>query len=220
MARPRVIGWIAVISGIAILAGFAVYMVHVGIGNIVGSGQAYLDKAAVSTLWSMHWAQRLFREGTYADRDGDGIGEFATLGQLAAVSPLPSGAPLPASLLSLEGSPRVTDDGLRLEASGTCYRGYLPDDANGAERRFVIYAWPARRDGGGSKVFCIDQDEDILEADASVGGYFGCDSPPPRDACLGPEDETGAPPTDGVKADGAPWKRWKGKTSRKAIGAR
>lgn len=220
MARRAVVGWIAVISGVALVAGLAVYMVRVGLGNIVGSGQAYLDKAAVSTLWSMHWAQRLFREGTYADRDGDGVGEFGTLGQLAAARPLPSGAPLPAPLLSLEGSPRVAGAGDALEASGTCFLGYLPDDADGAERRFVVYAWPARQEGGGGKVFCIDQDEDILEADASVRGYFGCDRPPPRDACLGPEDATGAPPTDGVKGDGAAWKRWKGKTSRKAIGAR
>lgn len=220
MAHPKLIGWVAIISGIAALSGFAIYMVRVGLGNIVGSGQAVLDRAAVSTLWSIHWAERLFREGVYADRDGDGVGEFATLGQLAATTPLPSGPPLSASLLSLEGSPLVTEDGQRLEASGTCFRSYLPDDADGAERRFVVYAWPARRQGAGGKVFCIDQDEDILEADASVRGYFGCDSPPPRDACLGPEDETGAPPTDGIKADGVPWRRWKGKSSRKPIGAR
>lgn len=219
MARRALARWMAVTFAVALVAGLSVFMVRAGLGNIVGSGQAYLDKAAVSTLWSMHWAQRLFREGAFADRDGDGVGEFASLGQLAAQRPLPSGAPLEAPLLSLEGSPRV-GPGERLEASGSCFLAYLPEDPDGAERRFVIYAWPARGEGGGSKVFCIDQDEDILEADASARGYFGCDRPPPREACLGPEDATGAPPVDGVKGDGASWKRWKGKTSRKAIGAR
>ncbi len=212
--------WIAVISAVGLAGLFAAYMVRVGIGNIVGSGRAYLDKAAVSTLWSMHWAQRLFHEGAYADRDGDGIGEFASLGQLAAVTPLPSGRTLEAPLLPLEGSPRFAAEGAAMEAAGTCFLSYLPADPDGAERRFVVYAWPSRREGGGAKVFCIDQDEDILEAEASARGYFGCDRPPPREACLGPEDETGAPPTDGVKGDGATWRRWKGKTSRKAIGVR
>lgn len=220
MAQRRLGRWIAVIGGLAFVAGFVGFMVHAGVGNIVGSGEAYLDKAAVSSLWSMHWAERLYREGAYADRDGDRVGEFGSLGQLAAETPLPSGARLPASLLSLEGSPRLAPGGERMEASGTCFQSYVPDDPRAAARRFVVYAWPARRTGGGSKVFCIDQDEDILEAEASTRGYFGCDHPPPADACLGPEDATGAPPTDGVKGDGAAWKRWKGKTSRKYIGAR
>lgn len=221
MARRATGRWIAIISALGLLALLSAYMVRVGIGNIVGSGRAHLDKAAVSTLWSIHWAQRHFREGGHADRDGDGVGEFGTLGQLAASRPLPSGAVLPAPLLSLEGSPRVSAAGDAFEAAGTCFLAYLPGDPDGAERRFVVYAWPTRGDGtAGAKVFCIDQDEDILEADAAARGYFGCDHPPPPDACLGPEDETDAPPTDGVKGDGAAWRRWKGKTSRKPIGAR
>jgi hypothetical protein len=220
LAKPGRGRWIAVILGVGVVAGLVGFMVRAGLRNIVGSGQAYLDKAAVSSLWAMHWAEKLYREGGYADRDGDGIGEFGTLGQLAGESALPSGARLPASLLSLEGSPRVAPGGALMEAAGTCFLSYLPDDPDGAERGFVLYAWPARATGGGSKVFCINQYEDILEADASARGYFGCDRPPPRDACIGPEAASGAPPTDGLKGDGAPWKRWKGKTSRKYIGAR
>lgn len=181
---------------LAVLAiGF--FMLRVGAGNLVGSGQAYAEKTAVATLRTLHWGQGIFRNAARIDTDANGVGEFGTMGQLAGIAPLPSGETLASPLIPPAATTVV--DGV-LEAGGYCFRFDLPEGAHARERRFVAWAWP-KAEGAGTKAFCLDQDEEIFEGSAE--GRFGCDAGPPPLPC---------PPGDAFV-------RWKGKTNKRPVGA-
>ena len=180
------------------LALFAWLVVRFVVPNVVGSGEAYLEVRAVSSLRNLHWAEGTFRKGNYADVDGDGVGEFGTVLQLAAKEPLPGGALLPAPLLPPSAT---TGKAGLLVKDGYCFSVVLPSSPDDRERRFVAYAWPERAAGSGTRTFCVDQDETIREAPAGL--FLDCDKPPPADAC-GP---------------GSAWKRWRNKTSVNPVGA-
>ena len=198
----QVIVIVALIICFATLAG--VYMARAGVANMVGSGQSFTEKSAVSSLRTLHWAQGDFRKAAFVDEDGDGIGEFGTAAQLTAKAPLPSGEMAPVPLIQLPGA--EIRDGL-LVANGYCIRTELPDDADGRERRFAAAAWPLLPEAG-KKAFCINQDEEILES-ANEKGWFGCENGPPPGAC---------PSTAAVDAGGTGWARWRGKTSTRPVG--
>ncbi|AKU92816.1 hypothetical protein [Vulgatibacter incomptus] len=199
----RIRHWLAIGGLIALVtvAG-AVFIVKYGAENVIGSGQAFVEKTAVSTLRTLHWAQGLFRERAWLDQDGNGVAEFGTMGQLAGRDRLPSGEVLPNSLVPSAGT-RVT--GEILEAGGYCFRYDLPDSTHDRERRFIAYAWPRLLDAG-RKIYCIDQDEQIYET-KNPEGIFGCDGPGPAVGSC----PTGDPP--------AGWIRWKNKTNKLSVGA-
>lgn len=185
----------------------AVFLVRTGVANVIGSGQAFAEKTAASTLRTLHWAQGNLRRGAYVDEDRDGVGEFGSMEQLAAIAPLPSGELLPAALVPTAGT-RI-HDGI-LETGGYCYRYDLPAGADARERRFVAYGWPMVA-AAGHKAYCINQDEDILESQ-NAEGWVGCDNGPPPGSCP-VAAEAGAP------GSGAAWVRWRGKTSQLRVGA-
>lgn len=183
------------------IAGAGFFLARIGIPNVIGSGKAFTEKTAVSTLRTLHWAQGLFREGRYLDTDRNGVSEFGTMGQLAGRDPLPSGEVLANSLVPASGT-RVS--GQVLEAGGYCFRYELPEGAHARERRFIGMGWPRLLDAG-RKVYCIDQDEQIYEY-ANPEGYAGCEAGPPAGICPG-----GDPPQG--------WKRWRNKTNKLSVGA-
>lgn len=191
----------ALVIGALALLGLALFgwlVARFFVPNVIGSGEAYLEIRAVSSLRGLHWAEGTFRKGAYADVDGDGVGEFGTILQLAAEEPLPGGGLLPAELLP----PSATRGkaGLMVK-QGYCFRVVLPETTDERERRFVAYAWPQLEAGSGTRAFCLDQDETIREAPAGL--FIDCQNPPPVDAC-GP---------------GSTWKRWRNKTSVDPVGA-
>ncbi len=189
-----------VLAGLAAFAALAFLLARFGVPNLVGSGQAFAGSHAVSTLRTVHWAQGHYREGRYTDADGDGIGEFGTLEQLVGAAPGDAG-PLPAALVQL---PDATFAGGVLDAMGYCFRVDLPDGADARERRFSALAWPAAAGVVAPMVFCVDQDENVLEREA--GALVGCAGGPPPGAC--PD----------AAAPGA-FRRWRGKTSVNPVGA-
>lgn len=186
----------------ALLLGSAAFLSRYGVANVIGSGMAFTEKSAVSTLRTLHWAQGDFRKGAFVDADGDGHGEFGTLEQLAAVEPLPSGRLLPASLVPTAGT-RLANG--VLAAGGYCFRVELPEGADARERRFTAMAWPMTR-AAGQKIFCLDQNEEIFES-PNPAGWTGCDAPPPPGVCPDP-----------AEAEAAGWARWRGKTRRNPVG--
>ncbi len=197
--------WLTIGGLIAVaVAGAGYFLATVGVKNVVGSGQASVEKTAVSTLRTLHWAQGLFRQGGYIDVDGNGVAEFGELGQLAGRDPLPSGETLRSSLLPEAGT-RVS--GPILEAGGYCFRYDLPEGSHARERAFVGYGWPRQLEAG-RKLFCIDQDEQIYES-SNPEAYAGCDQGPPRGLC----------PVDG-EALGPSWVRWRNKTNELSVGAK
>lgn len=182
---------------ILIVLSLGTYMALQGVENLVGSGQVQAEKAAVATLRSLHWAQGIFRRNAYLDVDENGEGEFGTLGQLAAKEPLPSGNTIPSPLTSMAGA--TLEDEI-LAAGAYCFRMDLPEGTYERERRFVAWGWP-RAEGLGTRLYCLDQDEQIWEAPA--GAHLGCSAGPPPAAC--PPDES--------------FVRWRGKTNLRPVGA-
>lgn len=148
--------------------------------NRMGGGDIEMDEAkaetpdgrAIETLGSVLFpAQFQFQGGTYADQDGDGVGEYATLAELMGKRPAPGRAQ---GEVLAEG---FADDGTR---DGFHYSIYLPDAKAGAldgaggrkadkaaadaqERAFVVYAWPVEA-AGGSRSFAVDQTGVVYEA--------------------------------------------------------
>ena len=130
------------------------------------------DGQAIETLGSVLFpAQFQFQGGSYADQDGDGVGEYATLAELMGKRPAPGRTQ---GEVLAEG---FADDGAR---DGFRYAIYLPDAKGGAldgaggrkadkaaadaqERAFVVYAWPVQA-AGGSRAFAVDQTGVVYEA--------------------------------------------------------
>lgn len=187
-----------VIAGVSVIVALGAFVAGIGAKNLVGSGQVQAEKSAVASLRALHWAQGIFRRNAYVDVDGNGEGEFGTLRQLAALDPLPSGDRLATPLAQF---PPVTPDAQVFEKGGYCFRLDLPEGSHARERRFVAWAWPAL-EGIGTRRYCIDQDEQIWEAQA--GSFVGCQSGPAPSSC--PPDET--------------FVRWRGKTNVRPVGAR
>ena len=108
---------------------------------------------------------------------------------------------LPAALVPMAGT--QIENGI-LMAGGYCYRFELPDGAEARERRFHAIAWPMAA-AAGHKIFCVNQDEDILES-PNPENFVGCDRAPPPGTCPAPDTA------------GSSWTRWRGKTSQLRVG--
>lgn len=177
------------------------FMWKLGMANVVGSGENAAERRAVVNLRTMHWAEGRFRANGFVDADRDGIGEFGTLGQLGAESPIDGGALVPAKLLPMATAIRWEPGGISMELQGFCYRVDLPATPDEAERGFSAWAWPSH--GSGGRAFCVDQDETVLQT-VAPHGWMGCGR---------------GPPTEGACSEAAGLVRWKNKRSVNRVGA-
>jgi hypothetical protein len=151
-------------------------------GNVAASDSSPQDETAVvNELKSVIFpAEVQFQAGCYIDQDGDGIGEFGHIDEMAGLRPT---GKTPAGKLSLV--PRELLD----VKHGYRYIVYLPSSAGGAVeesvntdearpvdaaaakaqmRRFVAYAWPTEQQAGG-RVFAITQEGIVFAADHDGG---------------------------------------------------
>ncbi|MEQ1633185.1 MAG: hypothetical protein ABL997_12480 [Planctomycetota bacterium] len=180
------------------------------------------ESAAIATLKNIATAQRAFRDAAHVDRDGDGIGEFGSFGELAGSANLRwasanSGAPLPLSVPLLSRAFATLVDGC-VERSGYRFRLHLPSGngtfvsdafervcANTAETRFCIYAWPTG-ESAGKRVFFVDEQDDVWASRNDDLRYCGRERPIPVDAAL-PSSDADEPEEPGVRRgrDGALW---------------
>jgi len=190
--------FVIVLGAVLAVLVLSAFVVGIGVKNLVGSGQVAAEKSAVASLRALHWAQGIFRRKAHVDEDANGEGEFGTFRQLAALDPLPSGQKLATPLAQFTP---VRPDGDVFERNGYCFRVDLPEGAWKRERYFVAWAWPAA-EGIATRIYCIDQDEQIWEAKA--GAFVGCESGPPPASC----------PPD------ASYARWRGKRNVRPVGAR
>lgn len=167
-------GVVPVVVGAAV-AGMVMKQQHMGDAVALDMGEpkaATPEAQAIETLGSVLFpAQFQFQTSVYADQDGDGVGEYATLSELMGKRPAPGRAQ--AEKLA-EG---FADDGTR---DGYRFTVFLPDAKGGAlageggrkadkaagdaqERAFVIYAWPVEA-AGGARAFAVDQTGVVYEA--------------------------------------------------------
>lgn len=150
------------VAPIAIIAAIA-------IPNLMESRVAANEAAAGATLRSgVFPAQVQFQAGAYMDQDGDNVGEYGTLAELAGRQKT---GKVEAGQIHLLMGPLAAGD----TASGYRYRMFLPDGAGGAitsdgapraalpaaadaqERSFIVYAWPMSRETG-RRMFALAAD--------------------------------------------------------------
>jgi hypothetical protein len=198
----------------------ALYMVLFGMANIVGSGQKFTARGAVSNLRKLLWAEM---------QCAPLVKRPCALSEMNGERP-PEGlhtALLPADLQRLarmsEGEASLNEVG----RIGPYYYRLSPMPQWGAEG-WLAYAWPAT--DAVLQTFCVSSYEEVLELQER-GAYVGFEKEPPPNACLGSLHIDPNPPlTPEMKAalergdkppphvhtgeDGGVWSRWRGKRTR------
>ena len=132
----------------------------------IASGPAYVLRSQVFP------AQIQFQAGTYVDQDGDGIGEYGLLSELAGRrtvgggktlsllgGPLARGATMDGYAYAVylpAGEGRVADDGKKDD------RPAVKANAEAQEGTFVAYAWPVRAKDG--EMYALLSDGTVYEA--------------------------------------------------------
>lgn len=193
-----------VVAIIAIIASMAV-------PNMLGSRRAANEAAAISTLRQLSSSQSEAKAASVVDGDGDGVGEFAYLGELAGshhvrtfiagvqvISPTVKILPPVAS-----GSFGNVNNG-HTTRSGYMFKIYLPGaggtgpavaeaptgganpaslpDPDNCETVWCAYAWPASFANTGTRAFFVNEQGDILQTQNNVNKYAGVNEPPPHAA--------------------------------------
>ncbi len=167
------------------------------------------EEAAIATLRLIGQAQVQFAESDIADGDGNGAGEYGTLGELSgsvAVRAANGGTQFfkPHVLSPVFGIISPLGEFMR---HGYYFRLYLPDgsgdglrelpgggadaavDPSRAESIWCVYAWPAKSGGTGRRTFFTNQSGDFYFTDADM--YSGAGAPILPGAAL----EAGSPAT-------------------------
>jgi prepilin-type N-terminal cleavage/methylation domain-containing protein len=172
-----------VVAVIAIIATLA-------IPNMLSSRMAANEAAAIATMRQMSTCQAQVKTAAYIDGDGDGVGEFGFLGELAgshyvrtfiggvqAISPTAKVAPPVAS-----GSFGNIKNSI-VNRSGYYFQIWLPDAAGNAvaeaatggadaasfpdpdmcETVWCAYAWPASYGNSSRRAFFVNQQGDVLQ---------------------------------------------------------
>ena len=169
--RSRALQRAAVLVALLLLAFYA------AIPNLDGvPRRSANESAAIATLKNLRAGQRDLRERVLVDRDGDGVGEYGFLAQLAGVAELPGGGvadpPLASKAFGNVVDGRVLRSGYRfamfLPRAGGGWLSELPDggepdgvDADAAERSWLLYAWPVAPRRSGRRSFVIDEHGDV-----------------------------------------------------------
>jgi type II secretory pathway pseudopilin PulG len=164
-----------VITVIAILA-------LITVPSLIAARQTANETVAIETLRSISTAQQQFIKSNKADEDGDSLGEFGGLGELAGTVGVRGGAVKVPTDLS--GSMTRISAAGEVSRSGYLFRIYLPDgngqgvrenpgggynlgtiDPNNAEGFWCCYAWPAGAGISGRRTFFVSQMGEILFTD-------------------------------------------------------
>lgn len=221
-ARPTRADGFTVVE-IAITVAVLALLATMAVPNYLGSRAASNEAAVIATLRSLVDAQSKFRLAAHIDRDGDGVGEYGTLGELAGRRPIPGeDSPLDLHLL-----PAVLGD---TDPQGRCLSGnywfamYLADaeghgrpDAPGtrpltdpafAEQRWTCIAWPVEHGVSGEHTYFVNEQGEIRRN--RTERYSGTTRVPPAGAALVGETDPrritrGRTATNELGADGGVW---------------
>jgi hypothetical protein len=155
--------------------------------------------AACATCRNACSAQAQFQACAVADEDNDGTGEFGTFGEMSAGTPL-RGAGRMMNPPVLSRAFKAPDRSGRVKRNGYVYAIFLPGpagrpiaersgggvdggqvDADLAETRWCMYAWPEEYGVTGRLTYFVNQTGDVTATDCSR--YSG-DSGPSADAAF------------------------------------
>lgn len=132
-----------------------------------------VETAAIARLRGLHSAQAAFQKAGHVDRDGDGIGEFGTLGELTGTAHVRGADParrLDSPLLARSWAPHAGggmaqwfDYRFRLFLPGKegrlCCADWTPEevDVDRSEETWCAFAWPRWHPCGTWRTFRIDE---------------------------------------------------------------
>ena len=166
-------------------------------------GSATRERRVLATLRDLVEVQRRVRDLRVTDADGDGVGEFLSLAELAGARSLRGrAARLSPPLLDpvwgelVEGCARregylfrlcLSDSKGRLHPEALEGGSPRAADPDGTEAGWVVYAWP---ESGQGRAFVVDQTGEVFASDneALRGPYGGLVSTPAPHAAYGEED--------------------------------
>jgi hypothetical protein len=157
---------------------------------------------AIATLRNCLSAQAQFQACARADEDRDGTGEFGTFGEMTGAVPGRADRVMVPPVLS--GAFKKLDERGRVHRNGYVYAIFLPGpagrpigerakeggvdpglvDADLAEMRYGLYAWPKKYGETGRRTYFVNQVGDVLSTDCPR--YSGENGPEP-DAALVPD---------------------------------
>lgn len=165
------------------------------------------ESAARATLVRIADAQLEFRRRHRLDRDGDGVAEFGWFSQLADEA-----APLLPEPFRRPTSGRIERGNYVFElwlpastGSWISESGQAPIDVDGAEQRWLAYAWPMHGSSA-RRVFHVDATGTVLARTNDGGRYCGHVRPAPVDAAL-PSSAAVDPGNDArLGRDGVRWR--------------
>ncbi|MHC5019334.1 MAG: hypothetical protein ACYTGX_04325 [Planctomycetota bacterium] len=209
-AGPHYAGRLVALINIAMGIGAFIIFLAVPQGHGARDGNA---TAAIGALRSLVTAQEQFRQRALVDLDGDGMGEYGTLGELAGTDPLrgsgrtTAAAPFIAQILGV----RETGTSFSRK-NGYFFVLYLPSKEHGAvqaapgsgsapavkadadlqETRWAAYAWPVEHGTTGARAFFVNQAGELLSCANRDGGYSGPATAPKPDAVFTPESPEAA----------------------------
>lgn len=151
------------------------------------------EARALEALATIAYEEECFGHGcVHIDQDGDGMGEFAFLGEMAGADRLPGTG------IRLDTAPhaplwvRDRDPDGRASQHGYYFHLWLPTgagkaipegranareqvaaDADGQEARFACYAWPIERGVTGRRAFCVVPGAHVYATEAATHAYSG-----------------------------------------------
>ena len=165
-----------------------------GMSGAKGSAQ---EASAIGTLRSLTTAQEQFKQQCVVDQDGDGMGEYGTLGELSGLDACRVGGQKMDTSPFIPAVLGVKDAEGRSQKAGYYFRLFLPTgtdaargegsgpaeaaqaDADVQEVRWTCYAWPVNP--GGGRTFIANHSGEVYATDADVRAYGG-DVAPDADA--------------------------------------
>jgi hypothetical protein len=179
------------------------------------------EAAAIATLRNFVSAQAHFQAVAVSDEDGDGVGEYGGVLELAGAVPGRMAARLSPPVLS----PAFTPLNANGEAtrSGYHYRVFLAakggaplaepakgfakgagHDVESSEVLWCCYAWPERYGASGKRAFFVNQEGDVLATEDTA--YSGTGAGPTGDAAFKtPGKISGPTAAGGPGTDGNTW---------------
>ncbi len=213
-----------IVGAIGSTVGLVRFVARDALPGMVFGGKEAAERAAVSHLREILFAEDLMRTGAHVDPDHDHIGSAGLLTEMNGTIPLRDGRTLADPTVNRRfGEQADTPLGPALQTEGYLFivclptpdgkwtaRPHTPIDDELAERRFVAYAWPASATRGSQHAFFIDEHERILQSTNQEPGragelrYSGPGFPPACDAALAP-------------ASRHDWAPWRGKQPRATL---
>jgi prepilin-type N-terminal cleavage/methylation domain-containing protein len=196
--------------------------------NLLSSRITANESAAISTMKHIVSAQSVVTTMRSIDQDGDGIGEYGWLAEMAGSINVrdatgPNNGPLldPPSMAKSLGA--VNANGVAVK-SGYMFGLVLPaaggaglseaggggsptgEDPDLCEQYWVVYGWPTRYAVSGNRAFCVNQEGDMLQTQNNGGGvtpsYDGTTAMPTFDAAF--ESGTAGTITGALSVKGQP----------------